>query len=199
MKMPRTIIYLSLGILIILIAAAAWNTIRTSGFTVNTGSDAVVKELRELKRYETASFTIEKIIDAGTNYGQLRQMLLGDRILLIAHGEVIAGFDLEHLSEDAARIHGQEINLTLPPPQILITRLDSEKSRVYDRRVGFLSQGEKDLESVARAQAEQSIRDAACQSGILATASENGRNQLTTLLKAIGFTTVSITIPESSC
>lgn len=195
----RLIIYLLLIIGTIIVATAVWNTVRTSRFIVNTSGASVVKELRELKRYETSSFTIEKIIDAGTDYGQLKQMLIGDRILLIAHGEVIAGFDLETLTDDAAEINGQVITLTLPPPQILVTRLDSEKTRVYDRRVGLLSQGEKDLESVARAQAEQAIKDAACQSGVLTTASENARNQLTTLLKAIGFASVSITIPQGTC
>src|SRR5437868_6321278 len=64
----------------------------------NTSGTAVVKEMRQLSRLETATFTIEKIIDAGTNGSAINKFLFGDRILLIANGQVIAGFDLSATS-----------------------------------------------------------------------------------------------------
>lgn len=168
-------------------------------FTFRSSSQTVIKELRELNRLETAAYTIEKVIDAGTQGNQLQQLLFGDRILLIAHGEVIAGFDLANLSEDAIRLDGTTLRLTLPAPQILSATLDSEQTRVYDRQQGVLTKGNKDLESEARKEAESIIRQAACQGNILNEASKNGRTQLTALFKALGFTTVIITIPQTSC
>lgn len=169
-----------------------------SPYTIRQGA-AVIKELKALNRYETASFTIEKVIDAGTKNDRLRELLFGDRILLIAHGEVIAGFDLSTLQGNDIDVNGQTVRLTLPKPQILVTRLDSDQTRVYDRQQGLLTRGDKDLESVARQEAEKSIRDAACAGNILKSASDNGRSQLTALLKALGFTTVVIEIPQASC
>ncbi len=160
---------------------------------------AVVKEMRSLNRLETAQFTIEKIIDAGTSGSALRNFLFGDRLLFIAHGEVIAGFDLSQLSENDISISDNSINLTLPSPQILFVRLDSEQSRVYDRQQGLLTKGDKDLESAARLEAEQTIKKSACESGILTQATDNGRKQLTTILRSFGFDSVHIEIPVGSC
>jgi hypothetical protein len=55
------------------------------------------------------------------------------------------------------------------------------------------------LESVARLSAENSIRTAACEGGILQSAATNARNQLTALIKAFGYTTVVIDIPQGHC
>jgi hypothetical protein len=170
-----------------------------SPFGVRMSSKTVIKEMRALNRLETASFTIEKVIDAGTTGNRFQELLFGDRILLIAHGEVIAGFDMANLSEESLAVEGQTIRLSLPSPQILVTRLDSDETRVYDRRQGILSKGDKDLESAARLEAEKAIREAACQGGILNEASKNARSQLTALFKTMQFTTVVINIPSGIC
>lgn len=198
----RGVFFLLTGGIIFVVIFGLWsikNFFTDKGFEINTSSKTVIKELRQLNRLETASFTIEKVIDAGTTGNQFQQILFGDRILLIAHGEVIAGFDLAKLSNDNVKIDGQTLRLTLPQPQILVTRLDNEQTRVYDRRQGLLTKGNDELESEARKAAEKEISDAACNGNILDEASKNARNQLTTLFKTLGFTTVIITIPEASC
>jgi hypothetical protein len=45
-----------------------YNTfVKDKGFYVNTSGTVVIKEIQKLQRLETAAFTIEKIIDAGTS------------------------------------------------------------------------------------------------------------------------------------
>lgn len=167
---------------------------------INTDGTAVVKEMRDLQRLETASFTVEKIIDAGTTENNVfSQFLFGDKILLIANGQVIAGFDLSQFSEKDMKIDDKNLKLILPKPQILVTALDNTQTRVYDRKQGILNSGNKDLESQARKAAEKSITDAACKGGILKQASDNARKQLMGLFSALGFVNVQIEIPEGSC
>ncbi len=168
-------------------------------YNINTDSTAIVLKLQSLDRFETASFTIEKVIDAGTSSSDLKEFFFGDRLLLIAHGEVIAGFDLSTLSKDDIVVESKNVTITLPKPLILLSKLDNDKTRVYDRRQGLLTKGDKDLESEARLAAEESILEAACSGGVLDEASKNGRTQLTALLKALGFTTVVINIPLGEC
>lgn len=171
-----------------------------SGMYVNTSGTAVVKEIQKLQRLETASYTVEKIIDAGTqNNNRFQEFLFGDKILLIANGQIVAGFDLANVKEGDITVQGQAVTLNLPAPQVLYTRLDNSKTRVYDRQQGVLTKGEKDLEAEARTEAEISLRQAACDSGILNTAEENGRKQLTALLSALGFTSVTVNIPKGTC
>lgn len=172
---------------------------KSSGININTSRTAVIKEIRNLQRIETASFTIEKIIDGGSSGNTFEQLLFGDKILLIAHGQVIAGFDLSQISDKDIEIKANTIRLSLPKPQILVTTLDNTQTRVYDRTRGILNPGDKDLESKAREAAQNSIKEAACKGNILKQASDNARKQLTTLLSALGFSQVSIEIPEALC
>lgn len=198
-KITRLLIVTSIcGIVFLLI----WFLVikKKSNTYINLNRAAVIKEMRSLQRIETASFTIEKIIDAGSTQTNIfKQFLFGDKILLIAHGQSIAGFDLSQVSEKDIEVDGTTLKVTLPAPQILITALDNAQTRVYDKQTGILNPGEKNLESDARQAAEKAIRDAACEGGILQQASDNGRKQLTALFYALGFTTVTIEIPQGSC
>ena len=195
-----TFFLISLTILIIVLIVG-WTLIfkKSSVVSINTNRAAVIKEIRNLQRIETASFTIEKVIDGGTSGNTFEQLLFGDKILLIAHGQVIAGFDLSQISEKEIEIKANTIRLTLPKPQVLVTTLDNTQTRVYDRTRGILNPGDKDLESKAREAAQNSIREAACKGNILKQASDNARKQLTAFLSALGFTQVSIEIPEATC
>lgn len=202
MTLTRINIFLVLIFLVGVVFLAVWFIVfKDSAATlINTDRAAVIKEMRALQRLETASFTIEKIIDGGTTGNNVfQQFLFGDKILLIAHGQVIAGFDLSQISDQDLEINGTELKVTLPKPQILVSTLDNTQTKVYDRQKGILNPGEKDLESEARKAAEQSIREAACDGGILTQASDNARKQLTAFFLALGFTKVSIDIPEGNC
>lgn len=194
-------IFLISSVLLVFALLLSWFLIfKSSPGLINTDRAAVIKEMRSLQRLETAIFTIEKIIDGGTTGDNIfQQFLFGDKILLIAHGQVISGFDLSQISENDIDVDGSKIRVTLPAPQILTTVLDNTQTRVYDRQKGILNPGEKNLESQARKAAEDSIRKAACEGGILKQASENARKQLTAFLQALGFTEVSVDIPEGSC
>lgn len=194
-------IFLLLFLGIILIAGGVLFVQRknTPQYEINISEQTVIKEISALNRLETASFTIEKVIDAGTSGNTFEEILFGDRILLIAHGQVIAGIDLSRLNSDDISINGDTIRLSLPAPEILVTNLDNDQSRVYDRRQGLLTKGDSNLESAARRAAEETIQDAACQGGILNEASTNAQKQLTALLKAFQFVTVIIDIPQGTC
>ena len=194
-----------IGIGVILALLGIWQLISflrgLSGdeFEFQASRQTVIKEIRSLNRLETAQFTIEKVIDAGTTGNRFEELLFGDRILLIAHGAVIAGVDLSKINPEDVVINNDVLTISLPPPEILVTRLDPEMTRVYDRRTGVLSKGDKDLESQARTEAEKIIREAACTGGILREASQNAQRQLTVIFKGLNFSSVIFNIPEGSC
>lgn len=160
---------------------------------------AIVKQIRTLNRWETSSFSIEKIIDNGSTGNIFQKFLFGNRILLIAHGEVIGGFDLSGVTENDVTINGTAITIELPAPQILTASLDETQTRVYDRQKGLLVATDDNLETEARQQAIESLREAACTQGILNITSENARKQLTSILASFGFVEISINIPAGSC
>jgi len=87
----------------------------------------------------------------------------------------------------------------MPPPEILISTLDNDQTRVYDRQTGLLTKGNTNLESEARSEAEKIITDAACKGDILQEATANAKIQLTSLFKTTGFKEITLNIPTGEC
>lgn len=169
------------------------------GIQIDTNRTAVIKQLQKLNRLETASFTIEKIVEAGAQGNQVEQFLFGDKILVIANGQIIAGVDLSKITDKDISVQGKSLTLKLPSPEILQSILNNDKTIIYNRQTGILTKGNKDLETQARSAAEKSIRTAACDGNILETARENAIKQLTALFESVGFTSVTVEMPIGSC
>jgi hypothetical protein len=151
----------------------------------------VVREVRSLSRLETVQYTVEKVITAETNQGPFG-FLFGDRLLLVAHGTVVAGIDLGRLAEGDIRIDPQgTVFMVIPSAEVFVATLDNEKSYVYHRETGILAGGTKDLESAARLAAQEAILQAALDDGILATADTNGKAYLQRFLTSLGLRSVT--------
>jgi len=150
----------------------------------------IVREVRSLARLETIQYTVEKVITAESGQGPFG-FLFGDRLLLVAHGVVIAGIDLSLLQpEDVWLDDLGRVYLHLPDPEIFVATLDNSQTYVYDRETGFLTSGNIDLEAAARRAAEEAIRQAALDDGILEQARINGESYLYGFLRSLGFADV---------
>ena len=157
---------------------------------IRAEAPAVVRQVQGLSNLEASKYTLEKILDAERTRRHVPDFLAGDRLIFVAHGEVVAGLDLSKVTEDDVHITDDTITLRLPQPQLLYSRIDNEKSYVYSRETGLFSSPDKDLESKVRAAAELEIREAALRDGILEEARENGEKTLRALLLSMGFTEV---------
>ena len=149
----------------------------------------IVHEVRSLARLETIKFSLEKIITAETRQGFF-EWLVGDRLIFVAHGEVIAGIDLNKLDPEDLEVRGNVLYVTLPEPEIFITALDNEKSYVYDRDTGIFTHGEVNLETEARKAAEREIENSALEDGILEIAAQNAESFLDRLFRDLGYPAV---------
>lgn len=195
-------LFLVLAILILLLGGAFWVSQKfdNDAAKIDTSQTAVVQKVQALGNLETTSFTIEKVITAGTEQNNfVSKFLFGDNLLLIAQGKVIAGFDLSQISADQIRVKGDEVAIFIGEPKILSATLNSSQTKVYDRQTGFLNRGDKDLESEARLAAENSIRDAACQSGILDEAEKNGKEMIEKIFTFAGFERVIVETKRGNC
>lgn len=146
----------------------------------------IVHEIRSLARLETIKFSLEKIITAETRQGVF-QWLVGDRLILVAHGEVIAGIDLNKLDPGSLQVRGGVLYVQLPDPEIFVVAVDNEQSYIYDRDTGLFTHGEVDLESQARLAAEQEIEESALKDGILELAAQNAESYLGGLFRELGY------------
>ena len=184
--------------LVVLVAAATGYTVwrlakRTVVEQILTPQERVVDlttlvtQVRELNRLETASMRVIHVGTVTQSYKVIPNALAGDEITFLATGDVIAGLDLSQLRpEDVWRSPDGTINVRLPAPEILVSRVDNKESRVINRKTGVLRRHDVDLESRARQHAETNIRAEALKKGILTLASDNGEKKMAELLHTFG-------------
>jgi hypothetical protein len=152
----------------------------------------IIRQVSNLSRLETASYTIEKVITAESGQGAFA-FLFGDRLILVAHGQVIAGVDMSKMWEDDVIVteDGTAV-VTLPPAEILVVKLNNQDSYVYDRETGLVGMNPA-LETEARRAAEQEIMNAALEDGIMDMAQQNAEAYVRQLVLALGFREVMFT------
>jgi Protein of unknown function (DUF4230) len=161
--------------------------------TFDTSVPAVVQKIQRLNRLETVVYSIDTVVEGSKSSTVLPDLLAGDRLLLVVHGQSIAGIDLAQLKPEDVHIDGQSIHVTLPASQLFLTTLDNQHTRVYARSTGLLVPADQNLESDTRAKAEQQLQAAALSDGILDTARKNARATIATLLYSLGFQQVDVT------
>ncbi len=159
---------------------------------INVDQPTVVRQIRGLERLETVSYTMDKIVSGERENPILPQFLAGDRLLLVVHGEAVAGVDLSKVQPGDVSVHGNSVSVHLPAAEIFTISLDNAKTKVYSRDTGLFSSQDPNLEGEVREEAERQLRTAALDDGILKTANANARLTITNILKSLGFANVEI-------
>jgi Protein of unknown function (DUF4230) len=154
---------------------------------INVNQPTVVRQIQQLQRLETVSYTMDKIISGERDNAYLPKFLAGDRLLLVVHGDVIAGVDLGRVQPGDVSVRGRTISLRIPAAEIFTTRIDNARTRVYSRDTGLFSTPDPNLESEVREEAERQLQQAALQDGVLKTADQNARTTLSRMLTGLGF------------
>lgn len=154
--------------------------------TIRPDPTTIIRQVRALSRLETAFYTVEQVVTAESGQDALA-FLFGDRLLLVAHGQIVAGVDLGRIGDGDITVTADDrVMLVLPPAEIFLVALDSQGTYVYDRDTGLLGMN-PDLEAEARRVAEEQVLNAALEDGILEMADANARAYLEQLITAFGF------------
>jgi hypothetical protein len=168
------------------------SSLRGGRTLINVDQPTVVRQIQQLQRLETVSYTMDKIISGEHANAYLPKFLAGDRLLLVVHGEVVAGINLASLQPGDVLIRGQRASIHLPAAEVFSTRIDNARTKVYSRHTGLFSSPDPNLESQVREEGERQLRQAAVQDGILKTAAENAQSTISGLLKGLGFHEVEL-------
>ena len=159
---------------------------------VDISQPTVVNKIQQLQRLETVVYTMDKVVSGEKENAVLPDFLVGDRLLMIVHGDVVAGVDFGGLKSGDVAVAGKNVHLRLPPAQVFATRLDNARTRVYSRQTGLLVPVDPNLETQVRQEGERQLLQAALQNGVLKTANQNARATLTSLLQGLGFERVEL-------
>ncbi|MBL7201169.1 MAG: DUF4230 domain-containing protein [Anaerolineae bacterium] len=154
-----------------------------------------IEQIRQAAELATVKYSLSTDITSSRVPDDLRQMLgVKEEIVLIAYGEVAAGFDLSTLSEEDLWTDGSRAQLHLPAPQVLYTRLDNERTHVVYYNKSWFIDRDLGLEGEARQKAEEAIRQAALESNVLERAGDYGQLFFTNWLYSMGFSEVQVII-----
>jgi len=154
----------------------------------------IIRQVQSLARLETIQYSVEKVITAEVNQGVFGP-LFGDKLLLVAHGNVIAGIDLNKLKSTDLTLESGVLKVHLPDAEVFSATLDNQQSYIYDRTTGLLTKGDPQLETTARQAAEQEILKAAETDGILDLARQNAEVYLERLFNTLGYLKVEFVEP----
>ena len=164
-----------------------WSAVTGRTLGIDVSQPTVVDHIQRLQRLETVVYTMDKLVIGAKESPIFPDFLAGDRLLMMVHGEVVAGIDFSNLKLGDVRVEGKQIHLHLPASQVFRTRIDSAKTRVYSRQTGLLVPTDPNLETQVRQEAERQLQEAALADGILRTAQQNAASTIHSLLQGLGF------------
>jgi hypothetical protein len=89
-----------------------------------TTGPVVVEGIQELDQLATVRLTESVPVTRETGGDVLDRLFNGERVLVIATGEVEAGVDLGDIGKDDVKVNSGTVTIDLPEPQILSASLD---------------------------------------------------------------------------
>jgi predicted RNA-binding protein len=153
-----------------------------------TTGPVVVEGIRELDQLATVRWTESVPVTRESGGDVWERVFGGEKVLLIATGNVEAGVDLGDIREDDVSVKGDVVTIDLPEAEILSASLDEETTRVYDRDFSPLNlHPDDELVEQARLRAVGKISASARENGILDTAESNAEDSIRAFVTTLGF------------
>ncbi|MDB9312822.1 DUF4230 domain-containing protein [Spirulina sp. CS-785/01] len=157
-------------------------------------STLIVEKIRTASDLTTAVYSMETVVPTqqNSNFGPFT---FPSKMLYIGYGEVEAGIDLSAITQANVQVSDQQITVQLPPPEILDSKIDVNRSKVYDYDEGFLNLGPNvahDLQSLAQQKTLEKLVTAACEKNILLEANNRAELAITQLLDLTGHENITV-------
>ncbi len=149
----------------------------------------MVEGIQRLDHLATVRFNESVAVTKESGGEAIRQLLTGEKVMLVAEGGVEAGIDLSTLDRSDVRVSGKSASIDLPEPQILSASLNERETRIYDRDVGLMPRinPSDDLAEAARDEAQDRLREAALEDSILDYARRNAEDSIRSFVTTLGF------------
>ena len=161
--------------------------------STTTTSPVVVEGIQDLDQLATVRWKESVIVSRESGGTELERIFSGEKVLLIATGNVEAGVDLAELGRDDVRVNGETVTIRLPEPEILSVSLDEGETRIYDRDYGLLNiHPDDELVEEARDAALDRIEEAARDEDILDQAEQNAQDSIRAFVTSLELEKVEV-------
>ena len=74
-----------------------WSAVTGRTLSIDVSQPTVVDRIQRLQRLETVVYTMDKLVTGAKENPVFPDFLAGDRLLMMVHGEVVAGIDFSNL------------------------------------------------------------------------------------------------------
>ncbi|MBT2557712.1 DUF4230 domain-containing protein [Hymenobacter sp. ISL-91] len=143
--------------------------------------NTVLQKVEALGRMELVRYEFRDVVE----YKKSTYRFLPDaKVALIVAGNAIGCLDLRKLRPQDVVLEGDSVvRVALPAPELCVWQIDHSKSKVYSIENGFFQDAE--LVDAGYKYAEQNVRRAALNSGILAQTEQNAQQILRPMLETM--------------
>lgn len=152
-------------------------------------TDNVITQIKAINEFVTANYYEELALHFSKKSTKLLDRSR-DEIVMIAKGQVRAGFNMSKIKENDIEIHSDTIMLILPQAEILDVIINPSDFEIYVED-GKWSKNQIDQIKLI---AKKRIREHAIQEGILTKATIIAQRKLKEILQASGFNVITIQI-----
>jgi hypothetical protein len=161
--------------------------------------------IQDLARFEAASGNFQEVIDVQKDRSHIPDIIFNERTLFICVASVDAYVDFSHIGQgditDSA--DHKTATIKLPAPQLDKPNIDHGKSYVFAvqqgivNKIGDLFGGNPNKEQELYLLGESRIAQAARDSGLADRAAQNTKQMLIQMLRALGYTSITVNIPTA--
>ena len=146
----------------------------------------MVQKITSMGKLELVKYTMKDIIEQK----EIHPILPDSKVLFLAVGEVTACIDLTKVTKADIKQAGDSVIVYLPQPEICETKLDHQKSKVYDITGAWFQENAKNMVEDVYKLAEKKILANATEMNVLGLAKQNAQLIFKPLLEGISGKTV---------
>lgn len=149
--------------------------------------DLILQKVEDLGKLELVKYQFKEITELqklSPKYFKIFQLGPDSKIALITTGEAVGCIDLTKIKSEHIFVDDQGVIVTLPKPELCYYKIDLQKSRIYSLQTNPLMD-DKDFIEEAYRSAEEQIKIAALDAGILYQTEENAEKVLRPIFEQI--------------
>lgn len=161
----------------------SWGDLFSSKEVTIDDTPIIVKEIRSLGQLITATYYDEVVVDSTVKHPFPQLPITDDRIVIIARGKVLAGYDLKLLNAADVKVSKDTVRMHLPAVKILDVIINPADYETFEEK------GKWKPESVTavKMSARRKIIEDAGRKNLIESAGVKGRAVLEDFLKGAGF------------
>jgi hypothetical protein len=176
--------------LVIMLLMLWWrsqNQIASRSSDTETIQTTILEKTEVLGKLELVRYNFQEVTELkelSKEYFSFFKLGPDAKAVLISRGEAVACVDLTKLHKEDMLIEGDSIIVTLPEPELCYHKLDLQNTRLYSLETGYFTDRNAFIQKAYKS-AEDQIRRASLNSGILEQARTNATLVLKPLLEEI--------------